>query len=397
MDWRHFETKGFDGNHFIYIRNLGFTGPTLRAGVLTSAMNSLPYFPTSAHFSFLQKMAAAALAAFMALPSLADGDMFVPDSTPGFFKATDPKIPKAVRKAASSVFMIAFPIGPQISVRKVFGNRPIQQIISSIYVYDGWNDLEIYQQDGLMVQLKECAKIKKPLDCLIQTRFTQASAFVMGDGRHLRMTFHSVALLIKEHWQNRETQGFFSGVEIPLFIYDYSGNKIYSPEDGPAHVVFPTLAMALFDNRKEDDLIHPNRDVVDVELSAPIALPLRRAQNVAAPGEPVYHIGYPTKTTDRFQYGAPDAPGGQLRVSMGEIITPEASWIKHGGSLEENCASQLASLGRMTLTSADGGPGMSGGPTLNAKGEVLGTFTAVYPAQDASKNKVTYSSAETGL
>jgi S1-C subfamily serine protease len=49
----------------------------------------------------------------------------------------------------------------------------------------------------------------------------------------------------------------------------------------------------------------------------------------------------------------------------------------------------------MVVTNADGGPGLSGGATVNARGEVIGTMTAGYPADgSASLDHVSFTSSE---
>lgn len=314
-----------------------------------------------------------------------------PDRRHGFYKASDSFIPQAVQQASRSVVMVATPFGKKTSVRELFGNRPIPEILKSIHTHPGWSDLDFHEQDSFIYQLTQCAKQPNPHSCQLHGSVKQGSASVIGDGNRLRMTFHSVATQIKERWEHRTTSGDFTAVMLALFIYDDQGNTVYTPADGLAQVVFATAAMKLYEEKISYEIVHPNHDVVDVRLALPIRIPLKFATTAGVPGDRVYQLGYPARTQDRQQYGVPDAPGLALRVTMGEIITPEEAWIKQGQSLSENCEAALLSLSKMTLTNADGGHGMSGGPTLNEYGQILGTFTAIY----AKQNKISYSSRET--
>jgi hypothetical protein len=108
-------------------------------------------------------------------------------------------------------------------------------------------------------------------------------------------------------------------------------------------------------------------------------------------------IGYPQKSTDRVQYGAPDTPGEQLRVSVGRAISASAALVKQGHGPEVNEATNEL-YGQMVVSDADGAPGLSGGPTLNARGEVVGTYTDGYPADGrATTNHVSFSSNDLQL
>lgn len=107
--------------------------------------------------------------------------------------------------------------------------------------------------------------------------------------------------------------------------------------------------------------------------------------------EGVFTMGYPSQTFRSVAYhGAKDAPGGVLRVSSGNILKSaqcEHKWkartnIEHliyGKEGAENLAlpEKSYALGRDSLqTTVDAVPGSSGGPLINAAGEIVGVASS---------------------
>jgi hypothetical protein len=97
--------------------------------------------------------------------------------------------------------------------------------------------------------------------------------------------------------------------------------------------------------------------------------------------ETVFNIGFPSCTgcknsnreeqdkdeyADRTPY--PNAPGGTLMLSKGILLDGRLT-LK---ALQADALSSLFDLEHMFFTSADAVGGSSGGPMLNAKGEVIG-------------------------
>ncbi|HEY8270927.1 MAG TPA: serine protease, partial [Pseudobdellovibrionaceae bacterium] len=122
-------------------------------------------------------------------------------------------------------------------------------------------------------------------------------------------------------------------------------------------------------------------DIVRVHLVDTSASPLQTSKLPSKVGDTVYLVGYPSETSNRTKVGAPDSGGNSLRISVGKIIS-FADWKQRTGN---NFGAQTESLLQENLVffDADCEHGNSGGPLLNANGEVIGIMMALY--QDVQK------------
>jgi hypothetical protein len=125
-----------------------------------------------------------------------------------------------------------------------------------------------------------------------------------------------------------------------------------------------------------------DRDSVRIQLS--VRLPsLAPASEGCGSGSPTYTIGYSGKTTTtRAALGARDTVYNELSVARGNVLSLDdlARRSKHWAEAEMFFRGVA---GRQTLlTDADGTNGISGGPILNARGEVCGMFKAFFPGDE---------------
>ena len=87
----------------------------------------------------------------------------------------------------------------------------------------------------------------------------------------------------------------------------------------------------------------------------------------------VYGIGFPSQSTSRVQFNAPDADGNSQYLSKGKAL--DVQQVSERSGQEINAATREVYEKSVLLTDVDAMPGSSGGPYLNAAGEVVGLFT----------------------
>jgi len=221
-----------------------------------------------------------------------------------------------------------------------------------------------------------------------------SSGYLVANGSRVRTAFHAVS-----DWSRRHLnagQGSTASAPVPVFIYDSSGKLLSSPDMDKATAIFPRSNLDTSGVGRQITL--PNNDLVEIQLDRVIGPPLPATSTMPKAGEPIYVIGYPQRTADRKAFGVPDSPGGQLRVSEGRAIPIEVMARKEGLDPKDLTDETKREVRQMLVSNADGAPGDSGGATVNALGQVIGTYTAGYPADgSATPNHLSYSSNDTVL
>ncbi len=314
----------------------------------------------------------------------------------GFFSASEAGIPKEITEASKSVFLIATPAGDFVSVKELFEGRPLADVIKALEHKKPDEDMSQGEIDVLLFQLRKCLAAKLKEDCKVYDSTLISSAYVVGDGTRLRTAFHAVKDVIKDsvNLKKLDKNQENLAVEVPVFVYSTNG----SPVMGPSKAALPVAEFSRDNLRflvpEDGKITLPNDDLVEVKFKDKIGSPLRAAKKPIQPGDPIYLVGYPSKSKDRAAFKTLDAPGDQLRITRGKVLTVDQAFAKTGKDPEKLPQAVRDFYQKaMILSDADGRYGLSGGATFNSNGEVVGTFTSSYPADgSASEDHVSYSS-----
>jgi hypothetical protein len=217
-----------------------------------------------------------------------------------------------------------------------------------------------------------------------------STGYITGNGSRVRTALHEISEVVARYADKAAPRSIVTA-SIPLYISDSAGRRIWSPQNGVAMATFRKVDPF----RVVNNFTQPNDDIADIQLGRPVGTPLNVAAGGPRENETIYIIGYPQKSEDRQQYSVPDAPGGQIRISVGEVISMETASKKQGVEPRDLTRKTKAYYRDMYVTNADGGPGLSGAPAVNARGEVIGTMTAGYPADGrASLDHVSFVSRD---
>lgn len=294
----------------------------------------------------------------------------------GFYLETDASISEAVKQASQSVFRLAVPAGSRIPVTTMFNGKTTQQALDLVESLD---ESKLSKPDKIVFsfQLRECLK-KPDSECLIFEGIEQGTGFTVGDGSKIATASH----VIKSISSNSD--------QLPIFIFDANNTTVYTPND--LSLKISSSGSVQMTEQKNADIQKKLDDVVILQASKKIAEPLRPAAKKLQPGEKTFIVGFPMPTTDRQKFGALDSDGKSRYVSQGHLLNAEEikniATKKYGG-VEDSLLQAMTTY--LIISSADGAPGVSGGPTLNENGEYLGVFTSAAPQYDAAIDHLSYS------
>lgn len=245
-------------------------------------------------------------------------------------------------------------------------------------------------------QLTFCIRTKvRP--CMVFEGITKGTGFLMGRG-NLIWTNRHVVLDMLDPWvkawkethpnaTDAEVNEWVANFSVPFIVRDQHDKRLtinlgknkyfrylkYGPN---ANIVTDPKFMETF-----------TTDLAVVELPETIGEPLPLSPASAALGEKLYILGFPTATFDRKEtFNLPDSNGRDLHLSMGERISLDEALARLSklnsvvGNLGKNIANDPTLRAEWEKTTqfvlADGENGNSGGPILNAKGEVTGIYSA---------------------
>jgi hypothetical protein len=306
-------------------------------------------------------------------------------AAPGFFSPQNASVPEDVKKASSSVFELRVigardqSLALEADVRGNKGSQVLADIRKKAKT--GYFD----DKDWIVIerQVKRCQRFtdqKAQEHCVILLDIRPGTGFVAKRGNVLWTAFHVANRFFEtvQTFMNTPIEAQLeSGGEVRLFVFNHQGQLVVDPYLELVKPIFwpKQTAVATISQK----FYAQDSDVIGFELERKIAEPLKIG--TAHLKETVFNIGFPSCTgcknsnreeqdkdeyADRTPY--PNAPGGTLMLSKGILLDGRLT-LK---ALQADALSSLFDLEHMFFTSADAVGGSSGGPMLNAKGEVIG-------------------------
>lgn len=288
--------------------------------------------------------------------------------TLGFLEATDASLPGPVRLATKSTLHILV-LQDDLSQLKKLPVDKLEQIIPLLAASKDPADI-MYTQ--LFTLYTSRCKAAGETTCAIpgfaaggtSGLLGGGSSFLVGDsGTDLWSANHVMADPLKEALQKTNSRWITDLISqryrFNVLIFDSENRLVATPFDNGLRIVRTNHNLPI----KNPTV--PEIDGLRMELERPLAIPgLKIAARPLRIGDRVFHIGFPQCTgcgdganqselvwlTTRTSFPFEDAPGSGLRVTAGKVIEKTSVYT----------------------SATDGNTGMSGGPSVNASGEVVG-------------------------
>ena len=251
----------------------------------------------------------------------------------GFFPTDHEGIPEAVRLARASIFSVYIPSTErQVEVDSGLARPSLTAWAQQMGAGDPQVALIMVKQ--VEYCQKQIATLKlKDKKCQISQSIQRGTGFLLGDGKTLWTAYHLLAGARKY------------GSDYPVFIFNAAGDLVIDPNVKNLKVDHPEQI------QRQSSL-----DYATISLPQEIGKPLKLAKNYPGPREAVFTVGFPSCTdcpqNTESRTTGPNANGKDMRVSRGQAYNEVAL--------------------PMVNTSVDMVGGNSGGPGLNAEGEVFG-------------------------
>ena len=308
----------------------------------------------------------------------------IKDLSKGFYPEFSERIPLGVQKSTKSVFRIAFlAMDPERgAMMEKWDDHDTR--MKSI-------DKDSFLYSFLLKSEKEAKEAKLPL-CPIAV-FGTGSAFLLGDGTTLATVIHNTHhTLFGVEWEKiaNSVDPKLTPDKIkkilkllpPFLLFDGEGKIIFDSrlKTDVAEVAWMPAQTAdvwkgnWTKNGKGDfdtlaGLIYADIIVLRLKRKIGEGIPFTTQNNVL--GDPVFAAGFPGSTNNRKKdFGAIDSDGFSRRITIGKTQGPQELAISLGITDPPKQFIDTVNA-NFLIGDQDSIEGMSGGPTLNGKGEVL--------------------------
>lgn len=305
-----------------------------------------------------------------------------------------------IRDAARSVFRLTM-IDPA-------GTRPVGEAIALLYG-DEFNGLDLqtaYQEirgipsrylgpDGaqahilLLYQMKKCFQMGLTLDtCLVSLRRNESTVFVGADARgpYLMGALHTFRTFTDSEYLSGRRP-------LEAWLFGDNGSVLYGPEDLTIHIdpSVNSWTLAHQMGRPENEDVQPGDDSILLRTSKRVGLPLVMARELPFPGDEVYLVGFPgtdngdSRLTPMLDRRA--IAGASLLDLEGTVRIARQNAALEWGLDESEVSQNLVNPAYFQQRFAQAlyfqgltAGGMSGGPILNSRGEVVTILSYSYHA-----------------
>lgn len=305
----------------------------------------------------------------------------------GFYSLNDKRIPQAVQKAAASVFhlvMFTATAGESSYIVEKKSELALKQqgFKDNVNKNTSYNNFE---KVGLIEQLNGCLKYAKDEDnCVIMKSTVHATAFLSGDSSTLLTNSHAIedylnSLMILEKKTLAEVTD--KSNKLLIFIYDQNNRLVFNPYD--QQIMIENLPVATAASAKSKKFYGVDNDYVQLRVSVELGNPLVWAAKGAEINRAAYSIGYPDCTGCEIRAKDPsesmklnfadrspktNAKEFEVMATIGSVIFPDDGVL---GFLNIGPQDRAAFGKNVVFFTGDSQHGMSGGPILDEKGEVI--------------------------
>lgn len=290
----------------------------------------------------------------------------------GFWKIEDIAKSPAFAKTVDSIFLITVPAGKTLTLD--LKKYPTIDAAMSTFADNGTlNEAEKILRKRL---IGRCFDKREHL-CTVWPTFELGSMFLANNPQTGISAFHVFRDFLKGK----------SSTVIPFIVQDRIGKIIYGAKENET----ATIDFVRPEVLKNPERTTPYFDVIVLKLSRAIQagalLPLSNEEPKV--GENVIHIGYPGKTYDRMKVlGKPDSDGVNLFATSGPVLDNGEYLRRTGKDIYTIPADTISLLGMATLFSdADSYFGMSGAPTFNSRGEIVGMVIGSHPVDGSASTQ----------
>ncbi len=298
---------------------------------------------------------------------------------PGLFAPSSPQLPAFLKARCRSVYQVVLMGSPGKQVDQKDYSETLKK----------WSAGDFLHRLSAPL-LRQCA-LDSAATCLIPytstgTAFLADSNDTLWSARHI---FEGEVNRAEVRFASPDDDGAYARIlKIPLsFVLLDSGNHVVFDTRNPGDSAQLTL-YGIPGRRGFDELAS---DISRVHLSR--RLPgelLTFSSRVPLVGEKVFLAGYPTTTQGtRAKFGAPDADGLGIRVSVGNVLDPLLARKKM--ELSADRAIPGKSADSLLFSDADGVAGQSGSPVFDRWDRVVSIYSKHSAVKDGGRPEEGYS------
>ncbi|MCB0378424.1 MAG: trypsin-like peptidase domain-containing protein [Bdellovibrionales bacterium] len=286
----------------------------------------------------------------------------------GFLSLKSSEVPDGVKQAARSTFRLVLPSGSLVTTADLFGSQSLGEIIQRIEDMDR-SELAVPDKAIFLSQLKAC--LNHNLDpCRIFEGIEDGTGFIVGDGFQMRTAYHVISSLVEKGFGTKQKP-------LPIFVYGPDEELLYSPDQLVITLESMGVSGIGVNSGEASDKL---KDVALLRISQKIAEPIQASVVPVDPGSTVYIAGFVIPTLDRAVYGAEDSDGTSRVISRGHRLSSTEAHDRAAARLRSYPKAAFDELLKyLVVSTADGGPRLSGAPTLNQKGEYVGVYNSGAP------------------
>ena len=279
----------------------------------------------------------------------------------------------AVQKAAKFVYAVETPAGEQVEVDL----QRYPTLEKALETFQDHSQLTYGEAILRRRILTRCFRAHQS-KCAVFETSEVGSLFLFGDTQTAISAFH----VFRDGLRGK------ADTILDLVISDRDGKVLFgATEDEVARVSF----MRPEEFSKQKVLF----DFVQLKLPRPIDGQVLEFAEADLPlAANAFHVGYPGKTYDRIaKLGKPDSDGTSQYVTYGPTVSAE-TYFRTTGKDPDQIQPEVMNLLKHAHvhTDADSYFGMSGGPTFNDEGKIVGITTGVFPVEGtAAKDSIVLS------